>query len=91
MVVVQELSSCDMTNHSIIAEHLIGSFADAIILMKDEAYLHLSDCVKKLNFYCWAEENPQQLHQWPDHSAHMTFCCGVANIGVIGPYFFEDK
>jgi hypothetical protein len=21
----------------------------------------------------------------------MTFCCGVANIGVIGPYFFEDK
>jgi hypothetical protein len=84
MVVVQELSIRDVTDHSTIAEHLIGIFANAIILMTDEAYFHLSHYVKKQNFHCWAEESPQQLHQWPVHSAHITFWCGVANFGVIG-------
>jgi hypothetical protein len=59
--------------------------------MTDEAHFHLPDCVNKQNFIYWAEENPQQLHQRPLHSACMIVWCGAANFGVIGPYFFEDK
>jgi hypothetical protein len=64
---------------------------DVIILMTDEAHFHLSGCVNKQNSCYWAEENPQKLHQGPLHSAHVTVWCYVANFGVIGPYFFEDK
>jgi hypothetical protein len=91
MVVVQELSTRDMTNCSTVAEHLIGILADAIFVMTDEAYFLLPGHVNKQNVHCWAEENSQQLHQWPVHSANMTFWCGVANFRVIGPYFFEDE
>jgi hypothetical protein len=59
--------------------------------MTDEAHYHLSGCVNKQNFLYWAEENPQQLHQWPLHSARVTVWCGVANFRVTGPYFFEDE
>jgi hypothetical protein len=59
--------------------------------MTDEARFHLSDCVNKQNFHYWADENPQQLHQRPLHSAHVTVWCGVANFGVTVPYFFENK
>jgi hypothetical protein len=64
MVVVQDLSDCDMANCSTVAEHLIGIFSDdVIILMTDEAHFPLSGSVNKQNFRYWAEENPQQLHQ----------------------------
>jgi hypothetical protein len=58
--------------------------------MTDEAHFHLSGCGNKENFHYWAEENPQKLHQWPLHSAHVTVWCGEANFRVIGLYFFED-
>jgi hypothetical protein len=59
MVVVQELSDHDMANHSMAAEYLIRILSnDVIILMTEEAYIHLSVCVNKQNFRYWAEENP---------------------------------
>jgi hypothetical protein len=83
MVVVQDH---DIANHSMTAEHLIGILSnDVISLMTDEARFHLPGCVNKQIFHYWAEENPQQFHQWPLHSAHVTVWCGVANFRVIGP------
>jgi hypothetical protein len=92
IVDVQELSDGDMANRSRVAERLIGNLSDdVIILMTDQAYFHLSGCVTKQIFRFWAEENPQQLHQRPLHSARMTVWCGVANFGAIGPYFFSRR
>jgi hypothetical protein len=92
MVVVQELSCCDVANHSTVAERLIGILlGSVIILMTDEAHFHLPGRFNKQNFRYLAEENPQKLHQRPLHSACVTLRCGMANVGVIGPYFFEDK
>jgi hypothetical protein len=59
--------------------------------MTDEAHFHLSGCASKQTFRSWADENPQQLHQRPLHSAHVTVWCGMANFGVIGSHFFEDE
>jgi hypothetical protein len=54
---------------STVAERLIGIFPDdVILLMTDEARGH----VNKQNSQYWAEENPQQLHQQPLYSAHVT-------------------
>jgi hypothetical protein len=91
MVVMQELSDCDTANHSMVAEHLIRILSDNVInLMTDEAYFNLSGCFNK-SYHCWAQEDPQQLHQRPLHNARVTASCGVANFGVIAPYFFEDE
>jgi hypothetical protein len=80
-----------MANRSTVAEHLIEMLSNIIILTMDEVHLHLSGSINKLYFQYWAEENLQQLTQWPLHSAHVTVWCGVANLGVIGPYFVDDK
>jgi hypothetical protein len=92
MAAVQGLSDHDVANRCTVAERLIGILSDdVIILMTAEAQFHLSGCVNKQNVRCWAEENPQQLHQRPLHNARVTVCCGVANFGVTGPYFLEDE
>jgi hypothetical protein len=59
--------------------------------MTDEAHLRSSDRVNKQKFLWWAEEYPQKLHQLSLHSAQMSIWCGVANFGVIGPYYFEER
>jgi hypothetical protein len=92
MAVVRELSDHDMANCSMVAGRLIRILSDDVItLMTDEAHVHLSVCVNKQNFRYWAEENPQQLHQQPLHSARVTIWCEVTNFGVISLYFFEDE
>jgi hypothetical protein len=59
MVVVQDISDRDMANSNTVAQRLIRiMFDDVIILTADEAHFHLSSCVNKQNFRCWAEENP---------------------------------
>jgi hypothetical protein len=81
-----------MANSSTVSECLIGIlYSDVIILMTDEAHFHLSGRVNKQNIHYWAEENPQQFHVWPLHSACVSVFCGVVKFGVIGPYFFEDE
>jgi hypothetical protein len=92
MVVVQELSDRDMAKCSTVAERLIRILSDdVVILMTDEAHFYLPGYVNKQNFQYWAEENPHQLHQQPLHNAHVTVWCEAENLGVIGPYFFEDE
>jgi hypothetical protein len=92
MVVLQELSDRDMANRITVAKSLIRILSDdVIILMADEAHFHSTVCVKRQNYRYWAEENPQQLHRQPHHSGCVTVWCGVANFGIIGPYFFADE
>jgi len=59
--------------------------------MTDKAHFHLSGYVNKQNYHYWAPENPQELHQRPLHSEHLTVWCGITLFGVLGPYFFEDN
>jgi hypothetical protein len=92
MVVVQELIDRDIQNRSKVAERLIGILSDdVIVLMTDEARFHFSGFVKKENFRCWTEKDPQQLYERPLHCARVTVWCGVANFRGIGLYFFEDE
>jgi hypothetical protein len=89
----QELSDRNMAHRSTpaVAEHLIGILSNVIILMTDNAHFHLPGCVNKQYFRYRPEENPQQLHQRPLHSARVTLLCGVATFRVTAPYFFEDE
>jgi hypothetical protein len=51
MVVVQELSDHDMSNHSTVPECLIRILSDyVIVLMTGKAHFHLSGYVNKQNF-----------------------------------------
>jgi hypothetical protein len=80
MVAVQELKYRDMANRGTATKRLIGILSEAVIvLMTDEAYFHFAGFLNKQNFRCWAEEDPQQLHQRPLHCARVTLWCGGAN------------
>ncbi|KAJ4437679.1 hypothetical protein ANN_17824 [Periplaneta americana] len=59
--------------------------------MSDEAHFHLSGSVNKQNFRNWAEENPKEINMRPLHSERVTVWCGVAQFGIIGPYFVKMK
>jgi hypothetical protein len=92
ITVVQELIDRDMAIRTTAAELLIGILSDdIIILMTNETYFHLSDCVNKQNFRYWSEESPQQLHPHSLHSGRVPLWCGVANFGVTGPQFFGNE
>jgi hypothetical protein len=86
ILVVQELSDCDMANCSMVAERLIRILSNNIIcLMTDEAHLHLSG-YQQTEFLLLGRGNYMQwLHQWPLHSACVTVWCRVANFRVLGP------
>jgi hypothetical protein len=70
VVMVQELSDCDMVNRNTVVERLIGILSYGVIIpMTDEVHFHLLCRVNKQNFRYWAEDNPRQLQQRPFHSA----------------------
>ncbi|GFW71759.1 DUF4817 domain-containing protein [Trichonephila clavipes] len=47
--------------------------------------------MNKQNFCYWAGENPHLLHQRLLHNPRVAVWCAVAEFGMWGPYFFEDK
>lgn len=63
---------------------------NAVLLMSDEAHFHLDGSVNKHNCRFWCSDNPQILQERPLHSARVTVWCAVGEVGVIGPYFFEN-
>jgi hypothetical protein len=89
MAIVQEISDDDMANRGTLAERLIGNLSDdALILMTDEAHFHLCGWANKHDFPYCVEENARS-------SINGLFTgqcdsCAVENLGVTGPYFFED-
>lgn len=61
------------------------------LLMTDEAHFHLCGAVNKQNCRYWSGANPRLLHERPLHSPKVTVWCGVGDVGIVGPYFFEDE
>jgi hypothetical protein len=84
-----------MTNCKIFSQDFLEFLNEEIVfnifLMADTAHLHLPGCVYKQNFHYLAAENLHQLYQHPLYSEKVTFWCGVACFGLIGPYFSEDS
>jgi hypothetical protein len=73
IVIVQKLSDRDMANRNTIAERLVGTLSDYVIILKtNEAHFHLPGYINKQNFCYWSEDNPQQFHRRPLHSACVT-------------------
>ena len=59
-------------------------------IMSDEAHFYLSGAVNKQNCRVWGEENPHATLERETQGAYATVWCGVAEWGIIGPYFFEQ-
>jgi hypothetical protein len=57
----------------------------------NKAHFHLSGAVNKQNFRYWAKNNPRIIHERLLHSPTLTVWCAVSQLGVIGPYVFEEE
>jgi hypothetical protein len=92
MQMVHSLNPGDYAMRVGFCEHMLQLLEDDPQLidnlwMSDEAHFHLSGYANKHNFHYWAAANPQQLHEWPLHSAKVS---AISSNGVIGPYFFRE-
>ena len=91
MMLAQELSERDHANRRAISAEILEQVpAATVLLSSDEAHFHISVAVNKQNFRYWAESNPRELQERLLHSPRVTVWCAVADLGVIGPYFFEE-
>uniref|UniRef100_UPI00358E2D47 uncharacterized protein n=1 Tax=Myxine glutinosa TaxID=7769 RepID=UPI00358E2D47 len=91
MTVVQELNARDWISHRELRENILQCVPeDAVLLWSDKAHFHLSGSVNKQNYRYWSEDNPRILHERPLHSDRVTVWCAVADVGIVGPYFFEE-
>ena len=94
MMIVQTLNEGDYQQRSAFAEmmlEIIKGNEDAIIMMSDEAHLHLNSSVNKQNFRYWAPQNPHEVHERLLHILKVTVWCTIGKVGIIGPYFFEEN
>ncbi len=58
------------------------------IIISDEAHFHSTGSVNKQNCRYWLPGNPEIIHEKPLHLPKVTIWAGVAEIRIIGPYFF---
>lgn len=91
LAVVQELNPRDFVARENASEALIGLPNDTIVFFSDEAHFHLSGYVNKQNMRYWSRDNPRELHQRPLHSERVTVWCALSQVGIIGPWFFEEN
>jgi hypothetical protein len=61
------------------------------VLMMVEENFHFCGNVNSQNCHYCTTENPRDTQQKTSHSKKFTVWCGVAFLGVIGPYYLEDK
>ena len=91
IMIVQKLLQGDFAQRRQFCESILEILnEEMVIMMSDEAHFQLDGTVNKQNCRYWSSENPQVLHQRPLHSQKVTVWCGVAQFGIIGPYFFEE-
>jgi hypothetical protein len=92
IMVSQELSPADYTNRQNLCEQMLAQITPgAAFFSSDDANFHLSGAVNKQNFRYWAKNNPRIIHERPLHSLKLTVWCAVSQLGVTGPYFFEEE
>lgn len=76
-----------MANLSTVHEVLVRIlYGDAVILMTDEAQVHLSGCQQKM-FHYWSAQSIYQLQQ-RSRDRLVTVECVVGNLGATGPYVY---
>jgi hypothetical protein len=91
MVFAQELNERDYERRSALCMEIEQYVPRAaVVLFSDEAHFHLCGSVNKQNFRYWAENNPRQIHERPLHSPKVTVWCTISDLGIWGPYFFEE-
>ncbi|CAK9802718.1 Histone-lysine N-methyltransferase SETMAR [Anthophora quadrimaculata] len=61
------------------------------ILFTDEAHFHIDGCVNKQNMRYWSLDNPRERHQKRLHCSKPTVWCAISALGIIGPYFFNQR
>lgn len=95
IVMVQKLNDTDFGSRVMTCQRLLQLVTENDLLnaliMSDEAHFHLSGKVNRQNFRYWSAKNPKEHHETSLHPEKVTVWCGVARLGVIGPYFFEDE
>lgn len=91
LAVVQELNPRDFVARENACAALLGLPEDTIVFFSDEAHFHISGSVNKQNMRYWSPNNPRQLHQRPLHSERVTVWCALSQVGIIGPWFFEEN
>lgn len=92
IMMAQELTVADYAKRRELCEQMLARIPPAAVFFSsDEAHFHLSGAVNKQNFRYWAENNPRIIHERPLHSPKLTVWCAVSQLGVIGPYFFEEE
>jgi len=92
-MIVQQLAKGNFAQCRDFCENMLAILtedANAVVIMSDEAHVHLNGFVNKQNCRFWAAENPRELHQRPLHSSKATVRCGVSKVGIVDPYFFEE-
>lgn len=91
MMLVQELNERDFQTRTNACRDILQNIPrGAVFMSSDEAHFHLSGSVNKQNFRFWSATNPQELHERPLHSPKVTVWCAISELGVWGPYFFEE-
>jgi hypothetical protein len=74
--------------------HLRKIISERFFIVKPGAQkesMFLKWIVNKQNRRFWAAENPRELHQRPLHTAKVSVWCGISQVGITGPYFFEEE
>ena len=61
------------------------------IILSDEAHFDLGGYVNKQNCRIWGTENPHAYIEKTTQLKRITVWCGFWSIGIIGPFFFENK
>jgi hypothetical protein len=90
-MIVQELYVAERLRRRELCEYILQRAPeDAVLLCSKKAHFHLSGCVNKQNLRYWSEGNPRMLHKRPLHSQRVTVWCAFADVGIVGPYFFEE-
>ncbi len=93
LLITQQLQQNDYAQRKHFAEKMLEKLENEIalkdLLMSDEAHFELSGSVNKQNMRYWCAQNPTAIVERPLHSQRVTVWAGVAQWGIIGPYFFR--
>lgn len=84
------MSERDRNNRVAACEEMLENLPQEAVFFSDEAHFYLSGCVNKQNFRYWSADNPRVIHEKPLHCEKVTVWCAVSEMGIIGPYFFEE-
>ena len=63
----------------------------AMLVWSDEVHFHIDGAVNCHNHRYWSRENPEWVKEECLHSPRVTVWAAIGQIGIFGPYFFEEN